>query len=252
MRLGEGARKRFYRTATVAQKADGFAVELDGRPLRTPAARPLLLPTRPLAEAIAAEWDAQGEDLKPATLRLTGLANSAIDGVQGREAEIIGEIVRYGGSDLLCYRAASPAGLAAKQAALWDPVLEWSRNRLGVFLATTEGVKFCEQSPASLEALAAHLARLDAFQLIALLTMTGLAGSALVAIAVAENFLPVSEAWATAHVDEDWQIAQWGEDYEAKQRGERRFQEFEAAARFYELSTDRPAEAPKPGHPQAA
>jgi chaperone required for assembly of F1-ATPase len=237
MRPAEGARKRFYKQAAVKEGEGGFAVELDGRPLRTPAARKLRLPNRPLAEAIAAEWAAQGEVLKPADMKLTGLANSAIDGVQGREEEIAREIVRYGSSDLLCYRAGSPAALIEKQAAHWDHVLDWSRTRLGIFLTTAEGVSFCEQPPRSLDQLRAHLGRQNAFQLVALHAMTGLAGSAILALAVAEGYLSPAEAWKAAHVDEDWQIAQWGEDYEAAQRRARRLREFEAAARFYALST---------------
>ncbi|MFZ1108697.1 MAG: ATP12 family protein [Rhodomicrobium sp.] len=228
--------KRFYTTAAAAERgAHDFAVELDGRPIKTPAGKTLSVPARALAGAIAAEWNAQGEDIVPATLQLTRIANSAIDGVLGREGEVVRDILNYAGTDLVCYRAVSPAGLAAEQPRIWDPILAWVRTRHGAPFSTGTGVQHIAQPAASLEAVRCALVRFDAFKLAALHVMTTLTGSALIALAEAEGFLDAGAAWAAAHVDEAWQTAHWGEDYEAAERQKRRFAEFSNASRFFSL-----------------
>ena len=147
-------RKRFYAAATVAPREDGsFGIELDGRPIKTPAGHALAVPTQALAEAIAGEWNAQGDEIVPASLPLTRLANSAIDGVAEREGEVVQDIVNYAASDLLCYRAASPAGLVAKQTRLWDPILAWVRAEYDAPFNVGTGVKHLEQPAASLDAV---------------------------------------------------------------------------------------------------
>ncbi len=228
--------RRFYKTAQAAETAGGFIVELDGKTLKTPAGQTLLLPTLALAKAIAGEWDAQGEHLALDGLRLTRLANSVVDGVIGREADVRADIAQYGASDLTCYRAPAPFELAQRQAAAWDPVLAWATDTHGIALLVTEGVTFCEQPEGSLARLRSRLDRLDAFALGSLSVMTSLLGSAVLALAHAEGRLNTASAWASAHVDEEWQSSQWGEDYEARRRRERRFEEFDAASRFYRLS----------------
>jgi chaperone required for assembly of F1-ATPase len=228
---------RFYQTAAAAERsARDFAVELDGRPIRTPAGRTLSVPTRALADAIAAEWNAQGEDVAPETLHLTRLANSAIDGVTGREGEVVQDILNYAGTDLLCYRAAGPAELALEQARLWDPILAWVESAHGAPFSTATGVQHVAQPAASLEAVQSVLLRFGAFKLAALHVMTTLTGSALIALAEAEGFLDTVAAWTAAHVDEAWQAARWGEDFEAAERKKRRFAEFSNASRFFSLS----------------
>lgn len=242
-------RKRFYTAATVApvtatdakETADGaparvaYRVLLDGRPLRTPAKAVLVLPTKGLAEAVAAEWAAQGDEIDPQTMPLTRLANSAIDGVRGREAEVRADIVKYSGSDLVCYRADSPSGLVERQAAAWDPVLAWSRGAMGAEFAVAEGIMPVAQSPAAQAAVARALESAGEFEVAALHVMTTLMGSALLALAHARGHLDATAAWSAAHVDEDWQIRQWGEDAEAKARRERRWSEMQAASRMLEL-----------------
>lgn len=230
-------RKRFYKEAAVAERGpEDFEVQLDGRPVKTPAGHPLAAPTRALADAIAAEWNAQGEEIAPATLPLTRIANSAIDGVAARAGEAIQDIVNYAASDLLCYRAASPAKLAAEQARLWDPILAWVLKAYGARFSVGTGLQHIEQPAASLEAIRRKVASFGAFKLAALHVMTTLTGSALIALARAEGFLDVDAAWAAAHIDENWQTAQWGEDYEAAERQRRRFREFQDASRFFSLS----------------
>lgn len=232
---GPAGMKRFYSNAAVATGEGGYRVELDGRGINTPAGRKLTLPTLPLAEAVASEWNGQGETIDVHSLRLTRIANSVLDGVLGREAEVAEEIAGYGASDLLCYRATGPAELAARQSASWDPVLGWASDALGVSLLTTAGITWCEQPETSLTALRENLGRRNGWELAALHVMTGLLGSAMLALAHAEGKLTAEEAWAAAHIDEDWQISQWGEDYEARKRRENRQADFLAASRLYAL-----------------
>lgn len=229
--------KRFYTLAGVEACPDGFALVLDGRGARTPGRKPLVLPTRSLAEAVAAEWEAQEGVIDPRRMPLTRLANSAIDGVADNGEAVADEVVRYAGSDLLCYRAAHPEKLVARQATLWDPVLAWARAELAARFILVEGVMHVTQPDASIEAVAARVERYSQpFSLAALNVMTTLSGSVLLALAVAEGQVSPAEAWAAAHVDEDFQIEAWGEDAEASARRAARWQEFAAAARMFALS----------------
>ncbi len=231
--------KRFYTAASVAGPdttgAAGFNIHLDGKAARTPAKAILVVPTRALADAIAAEWKAQREHIDPATMPLTKLVNSGLDGVRGREAGVREDIVKYAASDLLCYRATQPEPLVRRQAELWNPILDWGREVLGAPLVTVDGLMPVTQPEAAKAALARTLAGYDALALTALHVMTTLTGSALLALAHARGRLGVEETWAAAHVDEDWQISQWGEDAQAKARHQRRWREMHAASRLLAL-----------------
>jgi chaperone required for assembly of F1-ATPase len=241
--------KRFYKAVTVSplnlslseRKGQGgdagqmFELLLDGKPVRTPAKAPLAVPTRALAEAIAAEWEAQRDHINAATMPLTRLANSAIDGIAPERAKVRADIAAFAGSDLVCYRAGEPAGLVELQRRHWEPVLAWSRGALGVRFEVGTGLMPVAQSEQALRAVAAALESFDAFQLAALHVITALTGSALLALVHAHGALTAEAAWAAAHVDEDWQISQWGEDAEAKARRARRWTEMQAASRMLEL-----------------
>jgi chaperone required for assembly of F1-ATPase len=245
--------KRFYKAVTIAaapspHHAEGvsstrqggeasaaYRILLDGKAVRTPAKAPLAVPTRALAEAIAAEWQAQRERIDPATMPLTKLANSALDGVRGREGEVRADIVKYAASDLVCYRAGEPEGLVRRQAELWDPVLAWSRDALGARFEVAEGLMPVAQPEVARSVIARALEGVDAFALAALHVMTTLTGSALLALAHARGRLSAEAAWAAAHVDEDWQISQWREDAEAAARRGRRWTEMLAASRLLAL-----------------
>jgi chaperone required for assembly of F1-ATPase len=231
----DGLPKRFYETVSVEPEGGGYALRLDGKPVRTPLKNLLALPTRALADAVAEEWRAQKERIDPGTMPLTRLANSVIDGVQGREGAVIDDIMAHAASDLLCYRAEAPQGLVSAQQKQWDPLLAWAKDALGAPLETAEGVMHVDQPKASLEAIRRQVQSHEPFSLAALHVMTGLSGSALLALAVALGSLSPEEAWAAAHVDEDWQITQWGEDEEAVARRAHRLSEFKAAARMLEL-----------------
>jgi len=228
--------KRFYNEAAVTGAEAPFAISLDGRPVKTPMKRTLALPLRPLAEAVAEEWQRQGEHIDPASMPLTRLANTALDRVAGDEARIVAEIAEYAGSDLLCYRAEGPAGLIEREAHHWDPLLAWAGAHLAhPFIAVT-GLVHQPQPRPTLDAVARHLARHDAFALTALHNMATLTGSALIAMALEAGELAADAAWAAAHVDEDWQIEQWGEDAEASRRRQARQAEFDAAIAFLRLA----------------
>lgn len=233
--------KRFYTDVTVKEEPQGRAsILLDGRPVRTPGKALLILPNPEVAEALAAEWRLQGTEIDPATMPLTRLANSVIDGVTGREDEVVEDIVGYAGSDLVCYRAETPEKLAELQAKHWDPIVAWSKSDLGAPLFLAAGVMHVAQAPASLEMIRRKLTGLDAWSVASLHVMTGLTGSALLALAVAAGRLSPEEAWAAAHVDEDFQISQWGEDEEAKDRRARRWRDFAAAAKLLSLTKGSP------------
>ena len=222
--------KRFYKAATVGAHADGFAVLLDGRAVKTPGKAALVVPRRNIAEAIAAEWSAQGEFIDPKLMPMTRLVNSAIDGVAGQEAEVAADAAKYAGSDLVCYRAEAPAALVALQALHWDPVLAWAEATFECWFRTSIGVVYVEQPGGNAPRVAAAIADLDAFQLAGLHSMTTLMGSALLALAVQRRHLDAAAAWTAAHVDEDFQISQWGEDDEAVSRRAFRWRDMQAAA----------------------
>lgn len=223
--------KRFYRTAEMAAGEAGLALRLDGKTARTPARNPLVVSTPRLAAAIAAEWAGQGEFINPAAMPVTRLANSAIDGVAGRMAEVRDSVVAYLRSDLLCYRAGEPHGLVARQRELWDPILQRAERRHGVRFILSEGVMHVVQPDRTVAALSAEVAGFeDPFALAALQLTTTLTGSALIALALAAGEIGPEEAWTAAHVDEDWNIAQWGVDEEAAARRAARFLDFRAAA----------------------
>ncbi|MGE3245515.1 MAG: ATP12 family chaperone protein [Beijerinckiaceae bacterium] len=233
--------KRFYTEAAAApaEEGTGFCILLDGRPVRTPQRNLLLVPGEPLAQALADEWAAQDEHIDPAQMPLTRIVNSALDGVAREMLAVADDIVKYAGSDLLCYRAGEPETLVAEQAAAWDPVLAWMRDAHGARFVLAEGVMFASQPPEATKAFRKALEGIvDAgeeagrpLRLAALHVMTTLTGSALLALAVAAGHLRPAQAWAAAHVDEDFQIRVWGEDAEAKARRARRWADMDAAVR---------------------
>jgi chaperone required for assembly of F1-ATPase len=224
--------KRFYQTAAVGEVVGGFAIVRAGRGAPTPAKNQLVAPTRAIAEAIAAEWTAQGDIVDPTSMPLTRLANSALDGVAKTLAETRADIARYAGADLLCYRAEAPDALVAIQAEAFDPVLAWAEEALGARFILSAGLIHVAQPERTLAAVRAAVEAYESpFAVAALHGLTSLSGSVLLALAVARGARSAEDAWRTAHVDEDFQIRQWGEDDEAMARRAARWREFEAAAR---------------------
>jgi len=231
----QSLRRRFYKAATVVGAKAPFAVHLDDKPLHTPLKAALELPERGLAEAVAAEWQAQDRAIDPFTMPLTRLANTAIDRVGANPSRFVEAIVKFAESDLVCYRASEPQRLSERQAAAWDPVLAWAKREFGARFETTAGIVFRNQPSESLQAARSALAGRSSFELAAIHNMTTLTGSALLALMVAAQSLSGEEAWAVAHVDEDWQVEHWGVDAEAKARRGARRREFDAAATFLAL-----------------
>ena len=228
-------RRRFYQRAEV-EDADGeFRIVLDGRPVKTPARRTLAAPTRALAQALAAEWEAQRDVIDPAKMPLTRLANTIIDGVADAPSAVAAEVNRYLACDLVFYRAPGPTGLVAWQAKAWDPVLAWVREALGARFVLAEGIAFVAQPAQSLAAASSAIPT-DPWRLGAMHAVTTLTGSALIAIALARGALSVDAAWAAAHVDEDWNMKFWGRDALALERRAARFSEMQAAATVLEAA----------------
>jgi chaperone required for assembly of F1-ATPase len=221
--------KRFYRSVELTETPNGVAVLLDGKPIRTPARNSLAAPARPIAEVIAAEWHAQKDIVDPATMPLTRLANSILDGVSARKRDVADDIAKYFESDLLFYRAGGPEGLVARQAAQWDPVLAWMTETLGARFIIAEGVMHVRQ-PEPAVAAARGAIPTEPWSVGALHSITTLTGSALLALALARGFRDGDAIWAAAHVDEDWNIEQWGRDEIALARRAARRTEFDAAA----------------------
>jgi len=220
---------RFYKLVEVREHDLGFAIVLDGRAVRTPGRKELVAPSRQVAQALKAEWEAQVSKIDPATMPLTRLLNSAIDGVVGAELEAAADAAKYAGSDLICYRSDFPEGLAKAQSARWDPILAWAQSAHGWQFVTSVGVVHVSQPPETLRSVALAICQFDAFALSGLHSITTLTGSVLLALAVAGGKLDAEVAWAAAHVDEDWQISKWGEDEEAKARRAFRWREMQAA-----------------------
>jgi chaperone required for assembly of F1-ATPase len=222
--------KRFYKDVAVAQSANGWLVELDGKAIRTPGQRIIALPWDAAAALVADEFRAQKDVVNLATMPAYRLVNTAVDGVANDPQAVIEDIMRFASSDLVFYRAETPQKLVESQTDAWDPVLDWARSTLGARFFLSEGVMYVEQPKESVSAVGLHLKRdADPFRLASLHVMTSIAGSALIALALEAGELSFDEAWRAAHVDEDWNIDQWGEDEEAQARRAFRRRDMEAA-----------------------
>lgn len=231
--MTEWKQKRFWTEVAIVPAPDGYAVELDGRAVRTPAKAPLVLPTRALAEDVATEWRAQSGKVDPQTMPATRTANSAIDKVRPQQAEVVAALAAYGAHDLLCYRAATPPELVARQAAGWDPLLDWSARALGAPLAVTTGVLPVPQDPRALARLTARVAIFGPFALAGFHDLVMLSGSLVLALAVTGDEIAPAEAWALSRIDEDWQQELWGADDEAMAVAAAKRAAFMDAARFH-------------------
>ena len=226
--------RRFWKQVTVE---DG-EIRLDGRPVRTPGRAPLAAPGPALAEAIAEEWRAVGETIDPRAMPLTGLANAAIDRIAPDPTLFAVELAKFGESDLLYYRADTPEPLVARQAALWDPLLDWARARYDAHFETVAGVTFRPQPEATVARLAEAVAARTPFELAGLSPVVTITGSLIAALALIEHGADAEAVWQASRLDEDWQEEQWGEDELATQARDARRGEFDAAVRFLEFLAD--------------
>lgn len=227
--------KRFWKDVAAEREGGGWTIELDGKPVRTPARAGLVVPSQPLARAIATEWRGVDGEIEPRAMPLTGLANAAIDRVAPDKDAFAAGLARYAEADLACYRADSPKELVERQAQGWDALLGWARRRFDVDFVITSGVTHVPQPPATVERLAHAVASLDAFTLAGMSPLVTIGGSLVVALAVIEKAMTAEEAWVAVSLDERWQIEQWGSDAEAELALGNRRRDFLAAARFLEL-----------------
>lgn len=227
--------KRFYKDVSVAPEGPGFALRLDERSVKTPARAGLVVPNKALADAIAAEWAAQGEEIDPRTMPLTGLANAAIDRVAPDPEAFAARLAEYAESDLLCYRAENPDKLVARQTESWDPILAWARQRFDIELAVVCGIMHRKQSDEAVQRLARAVATRGPFELAGLAPLVTVGGSLVIALALDEGTIGLEDAWNAASLDEQWQLEQWGDDAEGAAALAARRRDFEAGARFLEL-----------------
>jgi chaperone required for assembly of F1-ATPase len=227
--------KRFWRSAAAVERDSGWGVELDAKPLRTPARAELTVPTGALAEAIAAEWNAVEDKVDPRAMPLTGLANAAIDRVAPDRRTFAQGLARYGEGDLACYRAEGPPALVDRQAKSWDALLAWARRRFDVDFCVTSGIVHVDQPQATVDRLAHAVAALDAFRVAGLSPLVTIGGSLVAALGVLEGGFKAAQAWEAVSLDERWSLEQWGSDSEAEAALENRRRDFMAAARFLDL-----------------
>ena len=233
--------KRFYETASVVAAEgthNGFHVALDGRVIKSPAKRDLILPNAALAAAIADEWQAQGAKIIPASMAMMTLAATAVDRVTPQRAEVIEMIAAYGGTDLICYRVTEPADLVARQQCQWQPLLEGVHAHHGARLAVADSLMPVTQSAPALAAIRAAISSYNDFELAPLHTLTATAGSVIIALAVLANHIDGATAFALSQLDESYQIERWGLDDDAKQRREGIYATIENAAKFVQILRD--------------
>jgi len=234
--MSEWKVKRFWTAADVVQLDNSFAVQLDGRSVKTPAKNALVLPTQAMAQAVADEWQAQEDQIKPDTMPVTKTANAAIDKVTVQHAEVADMLAAYGDSDLLCYRADAPVELVARQAEIWDPLLDWAQTDLGARLLPRTGIMHVPQDAQAIATLTAQVHAMDAFELAAFHDLVSLSGSLVLGFAAARDAWPAQAIWDISRVDEEYQIEQWGRDEEADALADVKRASFLHAKRMFDLA----------------
>lgn len=229
--------KRFYKDVSVSPVDSAYAISLDGRPMKTPQRNPLAVPASGLADAIAAEWAAQGEDIIPASMPLTGLAQGALDQVDNERERIVSRIAAFADSDMLYYRAdQGQQALIDHQAEHWDPLLDWARQRYDVGFNLIHGIRYEAQPEETIARLWSVVEAQDGFTIAAMLSLVGLSGSLIATLSLVEQTHDVDTLWPLVNLEELWQEQQWGRDDVAVAMRNLKQAEFEAAARFLDLS----------------
>ncbi len=224
--------KRFWKNVAVEQADGGWRVTLDGRPIKTQGGAPQIVPTEALAELLAAEWRAQGEEIDPAAFPARDIADYAIDMVAPDPAAIAAKLMRYGETDTLCYRADPDEPLHKRQWAEWEPVVTAFEAREDVRMERVSGIVHKPQPAATLARLEARLAALDPFTLAALEVLTSLSASLTIGLSSIEPDADLEALWNAAELEEAWQVELWGSDWEAEERRQRRRADFLRAAEF--------------------
>ncbi len=214
--MPEWVKKRFWENAVVEEQENGFAILLDGRSIKTPSRAILTVPTKKLAETIAAEWQAQGDIIDPLSMPFTRTSNAALDKVSKQMSEVRDHIAEYGETDLLCYRTSSPRELVERQAIAWDPLLAWAKKTFDAPLNVTEGLMYINQPAQSLANLKEQIRHLNPFELSGMYKLVSLSGSLVAALAVKYEYKSAFEIWDLCRVDNEWQEEQWGVDEDAQ------------------------------------
>lgn len=235
--MSEWKSKRFWTETVVREETEGFGISLDGRPVKTPAKQVLVVPTRSFAEAIAAEWEAQEAQIDPLSMPFTRSANAALDKVAPQHAEVADMLAAYGDADLLCYRAEHPQELVARQAAQWDPFLEWAANTLEARLEPRSGVMHVPQTKQALTALAERVHAMTPFQLAGFHDLVSLSGSLILGFATTRNLHPAKAIWAISRLDELWQAEEWGADDDAEAAARLKEEAFLHAKQVFEMAS---------------
>jgi len=233
--MQKGSAKRFYQHAGSAACDGGFVILLDDRKVNTPLGEPLIVPGAVLAEEIAAEWRGQGTQILPGTMPMMRLACTAIDKVRPHQKIIIDQVSEYGANDLLCYRAAGPDDLVARQAEVWQPLLDWAAEDIGANLQVTSGIVHVSQPDEAIEKLRQVVEIHDGYELTALAEITQLTGSLVLGLAVSRGRIDGDVAFEASQLDETWQNEHWGEDYEATDRKKNRRSDLDTTVRFLTL-----------------
>ncbi|MFK7765583.1 MAG: ATP12 family chaperone protein [Roseobacter sp.] len=234
--MSEWKAKRFWKEVSFCQEDDGFAVALDARRVKTPAKRPLVVPTEAFAQAIADEWDAQEEKVDPLSMPFTRSANAAIDKVAQQHTEVAEMLAAYGDSDLLCYRAEHPKVLVTRQAEQWDPVLDWAETTLGARLNARSGVMHVPQEPDALAVLSHQVHEMSAFQLAGFHDLVSLSGSLILGLAATHDLKSPKALWDISRLDEIWQAEEWGQDDDAEAAAKIKERAFFHAKQVFDLS----------------
>ncbi len=229
--------KRFYKLVSVApgSAASAFAIQLDGRGIKTPAKNTLEMPSKPLADAMAEEWDAQTDEIVPATMPLTSLAYTALDHIEANKADVLGQMAQYAETDLLCYFAGDDQELLAKQQAAWRPMIDWAAEQFGVALNTTDNLMPVAQAPDTKALILKQLEAIDSWRLASLSVTTALSGSVILGLGLAKKRLTAAQVFAASTLDETHQAERWGEDQEAAERRAHIAEELTQAERFLNL-----------------
>lgn len=235
--------KRFWREVSVAEAEGGHRVLLDVRPLRTPGRHQLSLPSAGLAEAVAEEWRAQGDEVQPSAMPLTRLASTVLDRLPERRADAIAEICGYAETDLLCYRADQPVELVVRQTHVWQPLLDWAAETYGARLEVTTGLLPTSEPAPARDRLRREVEALDDWQLVGLHAAVTALGSIVLGLALKSGRVDPAVALEAALLDERFQAERWGEEAEQRRRHARLEADVEAVARFLAALGDRSQEA---------
>jgi len=236
--MSEWKQKRFWKDATITQEDGGWSVKLDGRAVKTPAKAGLILPTETMAQAVAAEWQAQSDVIDPLSMPFTRSANAAIDKVGIQRTEVADMLAAYGDADLLCYRADRPETLVARQSAVWDPFLDWASDRFGAKLLPRTGLIHESQDSTALAQLSRETHALSDFALAAFHDLVGLTGSLVLGFAATRDAFPLPDIWSASRLDEIWQEEQWGIDQGAQEAANIKESAFFHAKAFYDAAVD--------------